>query len=148
MCYIQDKITSSHLKVRATMSWKNKKIKNRKSMRSGSDVIASNRSIGKSSHVVGRTTMLGICLCIRALIWQGISGLDRWSNRLRDWKENWMWSGSKRNTPIDTVRTNQNQWQGLGNDAVMAAGHEKYERKGKKMITCYAPRRQMKQGRV
>lgn len=43
-----------------------------------------------------------------------------------------MWSGSKRNTPIDTVRTNQNQWQGLGNDAVMAAGHEKYERKGEK----------------
>lgn len=43
-----------------------------------------------------------------------------------------MRSGSKWNTPIDTVRTNQNQWQGLGKDTVMAAGHEKYERNGKK----------------
>lgn len=84
-------------------------------MHRGSDVIASNRSIGKSSHVVGRTTMLGICLCIRAVIWQGISGLDRWSNRLGDWKENWMRSGPKRNAPIDTVRTNQNQWQWRSN---------------------------------
>lgn len=109
-------------------------------MHRGSKVIVSN-SIGKSSHVVGRTTMLGICLWIRAVIWQGISGLDRWSNRLGNWKENWMRSGSKRNTPIDTVRTNQNQWQGLGNDAVMAAGHEKYERKGeKKTITCNGER--------
>lgn len=81
---------------------------------------------------MGRTTMLGIFLCVRAVIWQGISGLDRWSNRLGDWKENWIRSGSKRNTPIDTVRTNQNQWQGLGNDVVMAAGHEKYETAGEK----------------
>lgn len=107
-------------------------------MHHGLKVIVSKMSIGKSSHVVGRTTMLGICLWIRVVIWQGISGLGRWSNRLGDWKENWMRSGSKWNTPIDTVRTNQNQWQGLGKDTVMAAGHmkDKIWKEWEKTITC------------
>lgn len=43
-----------------------------------------------------------------------------------------MRSGSERNAPIDTVTTNQNQWQRFGNAAVMAGSHEKYERKEEK----------------